>query len=174
MSTVSASNPVSRAGAGVVGGLVGGAVLGILLQAMGLLSLFAKLVGRSSTAAAWSTQLAIAALAGAGFGVLVGRAVSRQLVSAGGVGLIYGGALGGLFVLIILPLIGDRGVFRFDDAALRGIGAYVLFGVVTGIIYALAGPRRRYYDDEEYPRRQTFSFSVARRNRKRKRSNDED
>ena len=43
---VSPSNVISRAGAGVVGGLAGGVVLGILLQVMGLMPAFAQLVGR--------------------------------------------------------------------------------------------------------------------------------
>jgi hypothetical protein len=171
--SASPSNPVSRAGAGVFGGLAAGVVLGILLKAMDLLPLFAKMVGRSSSSAAWSVELGIAAVAGAVYGILVGRSVSRQIVSAGGIGLLYGAGLGLLFILLVLPLVAGKGVFAFNDSALRGIGTYALFGVITGIIYAVAGPKRRYYyDDEDGPRRQSFSFTVGRRTRRTKSDND--
>lgn len=169
---VSPSNVISRAGAGVVGGLAAGVVLGILLQIMGLMPLFAKLVGRTSTSAAWTVHFAIAAVAGGVFAILVGHAVSRQLISAGGVGLIYGGAVGMLFILLILPLAAGEGVFRFSDDALRGIGAYGIFGVIVGVVYALAGPRRRYYEGRRGP---AFSIvsAIARPTRRRRRKRDD-
>ena len=46
---VSPSNVISRTGAGVVGGLAGGLVLGIALQVLGFMPQFASLVGRDST-----------------------------------------------------------------------------------------------------------------------------
>ena len=87
-SYLSPSNVISRTGAGVVGGLAGGLILGIALQIMGFMPQFATLVGRTSTTWAWLTQFAVAGIAGAVFGILAGRAISRQLISAGGVGLI--------------------------------------------------------------------------------------
>jgi hypothetical protein len=169
---VSPSNVISRAGAGVVGGLAGGVVLGILLQVMGLMPAFAKLVGRTSTQASWTTFFTIAALAGGLFAILVGHMISRQILSAGGVGLVYGAALGVIFILIVLPIAADTGVFDFDDDALRGIGSYAIFGVIVGVVYAIAGPRRRYYDYA--PRRQAFGFISAAMPRRRRRRRDDD
>jgi hypothetical protein len=169
---VSPSNVISRAGAGVVGGLAGGVVLGILLQVMGLMPAFAKLVGRTSTQAAWTTFVTVAALAGGLFAILVGHMISRQILSAGGVGLVYGAVLGVIFILIVLPIAAGTGVFDFDDDALRGIGSYALFGVIVGVVYAIAGPRRRYYDYA--PRRQVFGFMSAAVPRRRRRRRDDD
>jgi hypothetical protein len=169
---VSPSNVISRAGAGVVGGLAGGVVLGILLQVMGHMPAFAKLVGRTSVQAAWTTHFMIAALAGGLFAILVGHMISRQVLSAGGVGLLFGAVLGAIFILVVLPLVSDTSLFDFGDAALRGIGSYALFGVIVGVIYALFGPRRRYYDYA--PRRQVFGFMSAAVPRRRRRRNDDD
>ena len=120
------SNVISRTGAGVVGGIAGGVVLGIILQIMGFMPQFASLVGHVTTGWAWIAQLTVAAVAGAVFGILAGRAVSHQLVSAGGIGLVYGVLLGVLFVLAVLPLAhGDDAVppGRQGDAGHRGVRA---------------------------------------------------
>jgi len=164
------SNVISRTGAGVVGGIAGGVVLGIILQIMGFMPQFASLIGHKTTGWAWIAQLTVAAVAGAVFGILAGRAVSHQLISAGGIGLVYGVLLGALFVLAVLPLAHGDTMFRLDDKAIRGIGAFALFGVIVGIIYAIAGPRRRYYEYEG-GRRPIF-FAPASRRRGSKRDND--
>jgi hypothetical protein len=165
------SNVISRTGAGVVGGIAGGVVLGIILQIMGFMPQFASLVGHDTTGWAWIAQLTVAAVAGAVFGILAGRAVSHQLISAGGIGLVYGVLLGVLFVLAVLPLAHGDTPFRLDDKAMRGIGAFALFGVIVGVIYAIAGPRRRYYDYEN--RRPIFGYiTPAGRRRRRRADND--
>lgn len=169
---VSPSNVISRTGAGVVGGLAGGLVLGITLQIMGFMSQFGDLVGRTSASWAWITQLAVAAAAGALFGILAGRAISRQLISAGGIGLVYGVVLGAIFILAVLPLASGRDAFNLDDRAIRGIGAFALFGIIVGVVYAIAGPRRRYYDYA--PRRAVLGFISAMPRRRRRRRNEDD
>jgi hypothetical protein len=171
-SYVSPSNVISRTGAGVVGGLAGGLVLGIALQVMGFMPQFASLVGRSSASWAWVTQLGVAAVAGALFGILAGRAVSRQLVSAGGIGLVYGVVLGAVFILAVLPLGSGADAFNLDDRSMRGIGAFALFGVIVGVVYAIAGPRRRYYAYDYAPRRAILGFVSAPRRRRRKGDDD--
>lgn len=170
-SYVSPSNVISRTGAGVVGGLAGGIILGVALQIMGFMPQFATLVGRSSTTWAWLTQFAVAGIAGAVFGILAGRAISRQLISAGGVGLIYGVLLGAVFILAVLPLGSGGQLFNLDDHAIRGIGAFAVFGVIVGVVYAIAGPRRRYYDYEN--RRPIFGFITPASRRRRRRSSDD-
>jgi len=168
-SYVSPSNVISRTGAGVVGGLAGGVVLGIALQVVGFMPQFAELAGRTSTSWAWIMQFAVAGAAGAVFGILAGRAVSRQLVSAGGIGLVYGVLLGIVFILAVLPLVSGDDAFNLDDKAMRGIGAFAIFGVIVGVVYAIAGPRRRYYDYGA--RRPIFGFITPAR-RRRRRSSD--
>jgi hypothetical protein len=167
---VSPSNVISRTGAGVVGGIAGGVVLGIILQIMGFMPQFASLVGHDTTGWAWIAQIGVTAVAGAVFGILAGRAVSHQLISAGGIGLVYGVLLGALFILIVLPIASGGAVFHLDDKAMRGIAAFTLFGVIVGVVYAIAGPRRRYYDYEN--RRPVFGYITPARRRRRKQDND--
>jgi hypothetical protein len=167
---VSPSNVISRTGAGVVGGLAGGVILGIALQVMGYMPQFAALVGHSSAGSAWVTQLSVAAVAGAVFGIVAGRAISRQLISAGGVGLIYGVLLGVVFILAVLPLGSGAAAFSLTDKAMRGIGAFAVFGVIVGVVYAITGPRRRFYDTE--PRRPIFGYITPATRRRRKRAAD--
>ena len=168
---VAPSNVVSRAGAGVVGGLAGGLLLGAVLQVMGDMLDFAKLVNAQTYSVAWTVLMAICGFAGGLFGVLFGRWISRQLVSAIGVGLVYGGVLGIVLALLVLPLVLSRQVFAFE-ANMPTLGAYVLFGIATGVVYAVAGPRRRYWHGY---RRQTLSVSIgARRRRKHDDEEEED
>ena len=51
------------------------------------------------------------------------------------------------------------------------LGVYVLFGVVMTVVYALAGPRRKYH----YRRRYDYGMVMAApaRRRRRKRSQDD-
>jgi hypothetical protein len=142
---IAPSNLISRAGAGVVGGIAGGVVLAIVLTSIGHIREMAGIVGKSSIGAGWLVTLLICALAGAGFGMFAGRAISGQLVSAVGVGIFYGGALWIVFGLIVVPLRNHGSVFSFGGDSLYVLGAWVLFGVAIGVIYALTGPKRRYY-----------------------------
>jgi len=166
------SNVVSRAGAGVVGGLAGGLLLGVALQAMGDVMDFAQMVGGKTYSVAWTVLLSFCAFAGGLFGVLFGRWISRQLVSAIGIGLIYGGLWGALVALMVVPLVLSRTMFAFE-ANMPILGAYVLFGVATGVVYAIAGPRRRYW---YYPRRGALALvtTVSRRRRRRDDDDEED
>ncbi|HZN76466.1 MAG TPA: hypothetical protein VFC00_32970 [Micromonosporaceae bacterium] len=166
------SNVVSRAGAGVVGGLAGGLLLGVALQAMGDVMDFAQMVGGKTYSVAWTVLLSFCAFAGGLFGVLFGRWISRQLVSAIGIGLIYGGLWGALVALMVVPLLLSRTMFAFE-ANMPILGAYVLFGVATGVVYAIAGPRRRYW---YYPRRGALALvtTVSRRRRRRDDDDEED
>jgi hypothetical protein len=164
------SNVVSRAGAGVVGGIAGGLLLGAVLQAMGEVKDFAQLVGSQTYSVAWTVLLCICAFAGGLFGVLFGRWISRQLVSAIGIGLIYGGLWGTVLALLVLPLVLSRTMFAFE-ANMPILGAYVLFGVATGVVYAIAGPRRRYW---HYPRRGGLSLVYALPGRRRRRRDEDE
>jgi len=156
----------------VVGGLAGGLLLGVALQAMGDVMDFAQMVGGKTYSVAWTVLLSFCAFAGGLFGVLFGRWISRQLVSAIGIGLIYGGLWGALVALMVVPLVLSRTMFAFE-ANMPILGAYVLFGVATGVVYAIAGPRRRYW---YYPRRGALALvtTVSRRRRRRDDDDEED
>lgn len=170
-SYVAPSNPVSRAGAGVVGGIAGGVVLGVALQVLGHIREFAHLVGDSSVAVGWTVLLVVAAIAGCLYGFLVGRAVSGQIISAIGIGIGYGGACWIVLQMITLPLANNTAVFHFAHDSIEVLGAYALFGIVLGLVYAAAGPRRRMYVPRRWGGYNPFySMPRPRRPRRRRRA----
>jgi hypothetical protein len=169
-SYVAPTNAVSRAGAGVVGGLAGAVVLGVILQVFGLLAPFAGLVGSRSVSVAWTVLLAIGGFAGGLYGVLLGRWVSGQLVSAVGVGLVYGAAWWVLLPLLVLPLRAGGPLLAVGDTGIRVLVAYAVFGVLIRLVYALAGPRRRYWRG---PRRRDYGLVYALPRRRRRRARDD-
>jgi hypothetical protein len=62
-----------RIGAGIIGGFVGGAVFGILLQITDMMPLVAMVVGSESAVVGWLVHLVISAFTGVAFAVLFGR-----------------------------------------------------------------------------------------------------
>src|SRR5262245_11112969 len=140
-SYVAPSNPISRAGAGVVSGIAGGVVLGLVLTVFGHIRPIGNIVGNPSIGVGWTVLLVICAVAGAAYGSFAGRAVSAQIVPAVGIGICYGGLWWLVLQLIVVPLRQGDGVFTFPDDSIVVLGAYVAFGVVLGIVYALTGPK---------------------------------
>ena len=93
---------VNRGIAGIVGGLVGGAAFGVLMQVMGMIPMVAMLVGSSSVGIGWLVHLMISAGIGASFGLLLGAAVTG-VARAIGLGAVYGlvwWVLGGLLIML--------------------------------------------------------------------------
>jgi hypothetical protein len=142
-SYIAPSNPISRAGAGVVSGIAGGVLLGLVLTMFGHIRPIGDLVGKPSIEVGWTVLLVICAIAGALYGAFAGRSVSAQIVPAIGIGICYGGAWWLVLQLIAVPLRAGDGVFAFADDSMVILGAYVVFGVVLGLVYAVTGPRRR-------------------------------
>lgn len=166
------SNPVARTGAGIVGGLAGGIVLGGILQVMGEVKPIGKLAGSSTTSGSWLVLLTICLVAGALYGGLFGAWVSRQLIPAIGIGVIYGGLWWVVLSLLVLPLVNGGRLFDIDGSMVELIG-YAAFGVITGVIYAKFGPKRRYY----HTRRRSWGLVYAVpgvRPRRRRRKDDDD
>lgn len=170
-SYVPPSNVVSRAGAGVVGGIAGGVVLAGALQLFGEIKPVGQLVGSTSTQAAWTVLLMVCAVAGCLYGALVGRAVSAQIVPAVGIGIFYGGLWWILIQLIAIPLRTGSQIFALAGDSMRILGAHVAFGVVLGIVYAVAGPRRRYQPRTRWrdsrPYQMMYAAPRARRRRRK-------
>jgi hypothetical protein len=172
-SYVPPSNPISRAGTGVVGGLAGGVVLGLVLVTLADIRPIAGLVGKSSIEVAWTVLLMICAIAGSIYGALAGHSVSRQIVPAIGVGIVYGGVWWILVALVAVPLRNGGSVFTFGDDAMRVLGGWVAFGVILGVIYALTGPRRRaqYRTRWRDSRAYNAIYSMPRPRRRRRNNN---
>jgi hypothetical protein len=173
-------NFISRMGAGVVGGVAGGLLLAIALTALGIfddkkyVSLYGQLIGDSSASTAWVVLLLVAGGFGAVFGSVLGRFITGQIIPAIGVGLVWGLATWVLLALIILPIRGDGGVFNIrDSGGIFALGIYTVFGVVMTVVYAIAGPRRKYHYRRRYDYGMVMAAPVARR-RRRKRSQDDE
>ncbi len=79
-STATGQLLLRRGAVGVAGGLVGGVVFGLMMQAWGMIPMVAALIGSSSPAVGWIVHLLISAFFGAAFGVLLGP-VLKGLIS---------------------------------------------------------------------------------------------
>jgi len=171
-------NFFSRMGAGVVGGVASGLFLGLALTALGLfddrkyISLYGLLVGDSSLSTAWVILLVVAGALGGIFATVLGRFITGQIVPAVGVGLVWGIGAWIVLALLVLPIRGDYSLFSIKGSGgIYALGIYTLFGVVMTVVYAIAGPRRRYH----YRRRYDYGMVVAApARRRRKRSQDDD
>lgn len=165
------SNVIARTGAGVVGGLAGGVVLGGTLQVLGEIKEVGKLAGSSTNSGSWLVLLTICLVAGALYGGLFGTWVSRQVIPAIGIGLIYGGGWWVILPLLVLPLVNGGKVFDIDGSMVELV-AYAAFGVITGVIYAMFGPKRRYYHRTR--RSWGLVYAVPGVRRRRRRDDDDD
>lgn len=168
-------------GAGVVGGVGGGLLLAIVLWPLGLfqdkdyIKPYGQLVGDATMSTALVMLLVVAGAAGAVFGTMLGRFITGQIIPAIGVGLVWGMVTWIVLALVILPIRGDAGFLSIPDSGgIVVLGVYVAFGVVTTVVYAIAGPRRKYY----YRRPRYYDAVMAMpgfvRPRRRRRKSDDD
>ena len=131
--------------AGIVGGVAGGIVFGILMGVMGMLPMVAKLVGSSAPAVGFIVHLAISAVIGAGYGVLIMDRVARVGPSvAAGTG--YGILWWVLGPLTLMPLLMGMGLgvnWTLEAAAkmLPSLYGHILFGLVLAMTYTRVGRR---------------------------------
>ncbi len=127
---------------GVAGGVAGGVAFGLLMQAMGTIGMVGMLVGSSSFAVAWLVHLAISAVIGAGFGLLLAVRVTEL-----GTGLALGAGYGLLWwvlgPLLLMPTAMGMPVLTVDAAAVQSLVGHVLFGLVLGAVVAVTRRRRR-------------------------------
>jgi len=167
-------NVISRLGAGVIGGVAGGLLLAAILQVLGELKAYGKLVGQESTQNSWVVALFVCGFAGAVFGIFIGRFVTGQLVAATGVGLVFGTVWYLVLQLIVLQVRGGS-LLNMGDNGLFVLGAYVIFGAAMAIMYSEFGPRRQYrryrrrtgdYELEYIPRFRRRGGSTRRRRRR--------
>ncbi len=124
---------VRRGAAGVAGGLVGGVVFGLMMQAWGMIPMVAQLVGSSSPAVGWVVHLLISAFFGAAFGVVLGPVV-KGLISGTLLGVGYGAVLWVVGPLLLMPARLGMPLFVVDDMALRSLVGHLVFGLVLGAI----------------------------------------
>ncbi|MBI1378993.1 MAG: hypothetical protein GC157_16160 [Frankiales bacterium] len=128
------ASPASRTVvAGVVGGLAGGMVFGMMMQMMGFIPMIAALVGSSSVAVGWVVHLAISAVIGALFGLLLaGRAL--RLGAYAGAGLVYGVVWWVLGPLVLMPAKLGMPLFQFNDTVWKSLMGHMIYGLVLGLV----------------------------------------
>jgi uncharacterized membrane protein YagU involved in acid resistance len=125
---------LARARNGALAGLAGGVVFGAM---MGMLPMVAMLVGSTSAAVGAVVHLVISAGLGVLFALVVPSLRTGMMLAAGAV---YGVVWWVLGPLLIMPaLLGmTRMIFAVDTPALMSLVGHVLFGVATaGVLLAL-------------------------------------
>ncbi|MGH2583291.1 MAG: hypothetical protein ACRDJE_00075 [Dehalococcoidia bacterium] len=130
--------------AGAVAGLAGGLVFGAAMIELGVLPTVASIVRADSAVVGFVVHMAIAAVVGAGFGVLV----RRQRLGAGEMlfwGLTYGTLWWFLGALTLLPLLLGEGL-AWDvpsaQAALPSFFGHLLYGATAALVLVWLGRER--------------------------------
>lgn len=129
-------NPVpAHAFIGAVGGLVGGAAFGFMMQAWDMLPMFAQLVDRTSTSVAWGVHLVISAFIGIVFALLAWHRAARVLPAAL-LGLIYGAIWWVLGGLVLMPAKLGMDLFVINEMAWKSLAGHLAYGLLLGLVYA--------------------------------------
>jgi len=127
-----------RVTAGIIGGLAGGMVFGMMMAMMGMLPMVAGLAGSSSPIVGFMVHMLISAIIGAFFGALFG---GRSGTYGGGAlwGFVNGMIWWVLGPIVIMPLMMGMGLqfeAMFTGPMLMSLMGHVIYGVVTGLVYA--------------------------------------
>ena len=139
------STPARELRLGALAGLVGGLVFGAAMTQLGMLPTIASLVKADSPVVGFALHMLIAAVIGAGFGLLV----RYQQPGAGETlfwGLSYGTFWWFLGPLTLLPLLSGNGLAWDVDmarAAFPSLLGHVLYGAGTGLTLLLLQRRNR-------------------------------
>lgn len=123
--------------AGIAGGILGAAIFGAVLQADDSITMLGGLVNWETTYIAWMVHLAIGALLGLVYSITIGWAAGG-LVSGLVSGLIYGVTAWAVGWLLILPTLLEEPTFEVNEQALTSLGGHLAYGLVLGVILALA------------------------------------
>ena len=125
---------------GIVGGLMGGAVFGMMMLAMGMLPMIGKMVGQPNAIVGFLVHMMISAGIGGSFGVLFGKwanTTARGLI----LGSLYGGAWWVLGPLTLMPLFMGMGLgvnwnIASAGAMMPSLMGHLIFGLVQGFAYS--------------------------------------
>lgn len=131
---------MSRVTAAAAGGVAGGLVFGMMMQAMGMIPMVAQLVGSSSTAVGWVVHLAISAVIGGLFGVITTRFSGGTLTMVGA-GAGYGMVWWVLGPLLLMPAKLGMPLFTIDSMAWKSLMGHIIFGMVLGAVSWALGRR---------------------------------
>ena len=118
--------------AGIVGGLAGGLVFGVLMQAMGMMPTIAAMVGAESTVVGWMVHLAISVFIGVSYAILF--APTRSMGTAVVTGLGWGLLWWVLGPLLIMPSVLGMGLFMMNQTTLMSLMGHLIFGAILGAV----------------------------------------
>jgi hypothetical protein len=132
--------------AGVLGGLIGGAVMGVVwtFQSPGVLeAAIPALYGLSGGLAGWIVHMVHSAVFGLVFAALLTRGSLRRygerVASATGTGVVYGVVLwivaAGLVMPYWLSAVGFAGAPPLPNLSTMGLLTHVLYGLFLGVAY---------------------------------------
>ncbi|MGI8948092.1 MAG: hypothetical protein ACR2FV_09010 [Ornithinimicrobium sp.] len=125
---------------GVVGGLTGGVVFGLMMQAFGMIPMVAMLVGSEAVAVGWIVHLVNSAIFGAAFGLIAGArqmGLGMQLA----MGAAYGLVLWVVGALLLMPARLGMDLFVINEMSVRSLMGHLVFGVILGGVVAILARR---------------------------------
>ena len=128
-----ACTPNEQVMVGAIGGLVGGAVFGLMMNMLNMIENIAMLVGSRSNAVGWTVHLSISMMIGIAFSRVFEKRL-KNFPAGIAYGIFYGilwWVLGGL---IVMPAKLHIPIFNFDTMAWQSLMGHVVFGMVLGAL----------------------------------------
>lgn len=122
--------------AGTIAGLSGGVVFGVMMHAMEMMGMVAMLAESESLAVGWVVHLAISAVFGVVYAIVLGpMATSNGPAALWGVGFGLVAWVAGALVVMPLWLGMSEMVFVVGQDQVMSLLGHVMFGVVLGLVY---------------------------------------
>jgi uncharacterized membrane protein YagU involved in acid resistance len=138
-STIDATQSSSSsklATAGAIAGLVGGLVFGIMMGMMNMLPMVGMLVRQENAMVGFVVHMAISAILGAIYGIVIGRFPNNATTALIG-GIVNGVVWWILGALVLMPLfLGmTQMVFVIGQAQWMSLLGHLIFGLVTAFVF---------------------------------------
>ena len=126
---------------GAISGLAGGLAFGVTLGMLGMLPMVGQLIGIPTLGAGFLVHMAISAIIGAGFGVLLGR-LDRGPYTGVVYGLGYGFIWWMLGPLTLMPFFLGMGLGVNWNAeavasSLPSLAGHLVYGGIVGVVYSM-------------------------------------
>jgi len=124
-----------RLAAGVAGGLVGGVLFGLMMQAKGMMEMIAGLIEQQRAGTGWVVHLTISVVFGLIYALSLGN-LRQTWGSAAGYGALYGAFWWVAGALLIMPTMMGMPVFAVGQTQMMSLIGHLLYGVALGLTYA--------------------------------------
>ena len=124
----------NRVHAGLLGGLAGGAVFGILMAMMGMLTVISSMVGIENWVVGLIIHLMISVVIGIGFMLILGGFSLTSNLSAVLWGMLYSVPWWIMGNLIAMPMMSGGDLFSVDGDSLFSLMGHLIYGAVLGFV----------------------------------------